>query len=199
MKDKLSALLDGDLDEHTSRVVLDAVCRDQRKRKDWDAYCLIGDTLRSEGQVSRDFISRVMAELDAEPTVLAPRTGTADGLRTGSQGQAAANEKRFWAAMMPVAASVMGVAAVGWVAHTLYAPQAGPDMMTVAGSNPPAATVRVAEMPQAPIVPVAAATDRDAMNRQYVFVHQATTGGGPIPGVVQYVRTVSDARGDGRQ
>ncbi len=186
MKDRLSALLDGDLDEHAMHPVLDGLRRDPKLRKDWDAYCLIGDLIRGERPASSGFVGRVMAELDAEPTLLAPAP-TADG----------ALQQRAWQSVMPIAASVMGVAAVGLVAATLYSQDA-----TVA---PKVAMQRVAT---ASVVasPALVQVDRGALQvvgddpyREYVFAHQGVSAGGPMPAAVQYVRTVSDQReGAGR-
>lgn len=186
MKDKLSALLDGDLDEPSSRITLDALSRDPALRRDWDAYCLIGDMLRQEGLCTPGFTERVMAGIDAEVTLPVAKTA-AVGNRN-----AAANQRRFWQLAMPVAASVMGVVAVGLVAKTLYLPTGA--AITTAEATLPAA-VQLAES-SAAAMPV---VDRDAMNRQFVFMHQSTTGGGPISGAVQYIRTVSDVRGEVRQ
>jgi len=48
MKDKVSALLDGDLDDQGMCSVIDAMRRDGSLRAQWGAYCLIGDTLRGD-------------------------------------------------------------------------------------------------------------------------------------------------------
>lgn len=186
MKEKLSALLDGDLEEHSVRTTLEGLRRDGTLRKDWEAYCLIGDALRGECAVAPDFVSRVMASIESEPTVIAP-------------GSAAAMQRRrsVWQALLPVAASVMGVAAVGWVASALYSGEKS--------ATPVVAVQRLASTPIAsaavPAATVRAPVEADAedRHREYVFAHQAMTAGGPIPGVVQYVRTVSDSRQDARQ
>ena len=175
MKDKVSALLDGDLDEQATRRVFDDLKRDPDLRRDWEAYCLIGDVLRGDREGSDDFVSRVMANLDAEPTVLAPRAAPASATR------------RVWQSLMPIAASVMGVAAVGLVAATLYKQDAAAPQM-LAGA--PAVKVVSAA---AAVRPVGQAAGDDAM-REYVFAHQGLSRGGPLPAGVQYVRTVSDQR-----
>jgi len=72
MKDKVSALFDGDLDDQGMRAVFDGMRKDASLRKEWDTYCLIGDTLRGDSAGSSDFVSRVMVSLDDEPTLLAP-------------------------------------------------------------------------------------------------------------------------------
>lgn len=178
MKDKLSALLDGDLDEQSMRPVFDAIRRDRSLRTDWEAYCIIGDVLRGVGDSPPGLVARVMTEIESEPTVLAPRAAVAQPER--------------WRSLMPLAASVMGVAAVGWVAYTLYAqPDRTAPLASVDGSIQPVASV------SAPVRTVAdvPAIDR---RREYVFAHQAMTAGGPLSGVIQHVRTVSDVSDAGR-
>ena len=109
MKERVSALLDDALDEEASSRLFESIKRDAGLRRDWESYCLIGDVLREDTPLSTDFTSKVMANLSDEVTVLAP-------VRRESAG---------WAhKLMPIAASVMGVAAVAWVAMTLNGPGA---------------------------------------------------------------------------
>lgn len=178
MKDKLSALLDGDLDEQATRAVFDGLKRDPDLRRDWEAYCLIGDVLRGDRGGSERFVARVMANLDAEPTVLAPRAMPALGTR-----------QRMLQSLMPIAASVMGVAAVGLVAATLYKQDASAPQFA---ASAPAAKVVSASAP-VQVQPVARPGEDNAL-REYVFAHQGLSRGGPLPAGVQYVRTVSDQR-----
>ena len=183
MKDKLSALIDGDLDEQSMRPVFERLRRDEAFRKDWEAYCLIGDVIRGDRAGSGDFVGRVMAGLDAEPTVFAPAASRASSARRSA-----------WQALLPIAASVMGVAAVGLVAATLYSQD----------TTAPAAVAvqRIAVQPLVasttarPAVPAAQGQPAgDDPMREYVFAHQGVSGG-PMPAAVQYVRTVS-APGEG--
>lgn len=183
MKDELSALLDGDLDEMSARPLFESIRHDPALVEKWNSYCLIGDALRGDIQGSAELSARVMARIRSEPTVLAPPA-------TSSSAQPAPG----WRVAMPIAASVMGVAAVGLVAFTLY-PQ-GDDQLRHAAVPAAAQAVGLASVRN--VVPVAL-PDRDDAHRKYVFVHQAMSGGGPIPGAVQYVRTVSEARGDVRR
>jgi sigma-E factor negative regulatory protein RseA len=71
MKERVSALLDGALDEEASSRLFESIKRDAGLRRDWESYCLIGDVLR-EDTLSTDFTSKVMASLSDEVTVLAP-------------------------------------------------------------------------------------------------------------------------------
>ena len=71
MREKLSALVDGelrsgDLDTHLGRMRTD-----RELRGAWSTYHLIGDALR--GHFGPEIIERVAARLRDEPTVLAPR------------------------------------------------------------------------------------------------------------------------------
>lgn len=169
MKERVSALLDGALDDDASARVFESIKRDAGLCEDWERYCLIGDVLRDESSLSAGFTDKVMASLDGEPTVLAP----------------VRRERSAWAArLMPIAASVMGVAAVGWVALTLNGP--GPEVQRLASARPAAVVA-------APVERVALAP-AEASEREYLFAHQAMAPAAGMPGVAHYVRTVSDTR-----
>ncbi|MCK2094493.1 sigma-E factor negative regulatory protein [Thauera aromatica] len=182
MKDTVSALLDGELEDHAIAPVFEKLRRDPELRKEWDAYCMIGDALRGEHDCLPDFAERVMANLDREPVVFTPAAAS-----VGSARRAA------WSSMLPVAASVMGVAAVGLVAATLY-------------SRDDAAVARLAAVPApAQITKLTAGQGAlpravgDDPLREYVFAHRGISGGGPVPAGLQYVRSVSEQRqGAGR-
>src|SRR5881396_1751777 len=71
MKEKLSALIDGELQSDSLHAHLGRLRADPDLRGAWDTYHLIGDALR--GQISPGIADRVVARLREEPTVLAPR------------------------------------------------------------------------------------------------------------------------------
>jgi sigma-E factor negative regulatory protein RseA len=100
MKEKLSALVDGELEDevqaHLGRLRTDAELRNA-----WDMYHLIGDCLR--GHSSPEIAPRVIARLRDEPTVLAPPRGRSAARRIGWYG-------------MYAAASMAAVAVVAWTA-----------------------------------------------------------------------------------
>lgn len=180
MKEKVSALLDGALDEAASVRMLDSLKRDGGLRREWDHYSLIGDVLRDEPVMSADFTSRLMLRLDDEPTVLAPvrvepRTGWI---------------RHF----MPIAASVMGVAAVGWVAMTLNAP--GTASAPLAALKKPVPAVAVADAATSARL---AAASAEPSEREYLIAHQAMAPSAAMPGVAMYVRSVSDTRAAGER
>lgn len=177
MKDKVSALLDGDLDDPGMRSVFDVMRRDGSLRAEWDTYCLIGDALRGDRAGTADFVSRVMAGLDDEPTVLAPR-----------RAPATAAERSLTQRLLPLAASVMGVAAVGLVAASLYRQEAPAPQLAAGGPQ-------VQLVTSTGVLPVAAPAS-DPM-REYLLAHQGLSRSGPMPAGMQYVRTVADTREGG--
>ena len=173
MKEKVSALLDGALDEAASARMLDSLKRDGGLRREWDHYSLIGDVLRDEPVMSADFTSRLMLRLDDEPIVLAP---------------ARVEPRSGWARhFMPIAASVMGVAAVGWVAMTLNAP--GSASAPLAALKKPVPAVAVADASKSARLVAA-----EPSEREYLIAHQAMAPSAAMPGVALYVRSVSDTR-----
>lgn len=174
MTEKLSALLDGHIDdEGAGRTMFETLRQDREMREKWGTYCLIGDALRGEAQGAPDLASKVLARLEGEPTVLAPVGRPSGGARSA----------RLSRVMLPVAASVMGVSAVGWVVQAMQ--PSAPPVSVAAKAAGKGATVVAAALPN----PVA----EDPL-RSYVFAHQALAGGSPIPGVAQYVRTVTEVR-----
>jgi len=175
MNEKLSALMDGDLDNQSVRLMVSRLNHEESLKENWGVYCLIGDVLRGDQQGAPDMVARVMAGLDDEPTVLAPRALPAE-----------ASRRAAWSSLLPIAASVMGVAAVGLVAATMYTGDAGRG-----GVTPIAALPRVVTTAPVQTVSVPASNATDPLHREYLFVHQASTGAGPMPGALQYVRTVS--------
>ncbi len=175
MKEKVSALLDGALDEAASARMLDSLKRDAGLRREWDHYSLIGDVLRDEPVMSADFTSRLMLRLDDEPTVLAP-------VRVESRGG--------WVRhFMPIAASVMGVAAVGWVAMTLNGP--GVASAPLAALKKPVPAVAVVDAATSARL---ATVSAEPSEREYLIAHQAMAPSAAMPGVAMYVRSVSDTR-----
>lgn len=181
MKEKVSALLDGALDEAASVRMLDSLKRDAGLRREWERYSLIGDVLRDEPVLSADFTGRLMLQLDSEPTILAP---------------ARAESRSGWAGhFMPIAASVMGVAAVGWVAMTLNS--SGPDVAQLAALKKPQPVV--ASVADSSASARLAAASAEPTVREYLIAHQAMAPSAAMPGVALYVRSVSDTRAAGER
>jgi sigma-E factor negative regulatory protein RseA len=104
MKDRISALMDGELDERAAEETLKALGRGEGVET-WRTYHLIGDAMRETGPLSAAFSERTLARIAVEPTILAPGR--------------IAREPRKWVALS-AAASLAAVALVGWLA---FAPQ----------------------------------------------------------------------------
>jgi len=99
MKDRISALMDGELDDKAAGLALDALASEGEARDTWRTYHLISDALGKSRMLSDGFSERVAAALAKEPTVLAPR-------------RRPAAEPRRWVAL---AAGVAAVSLVGWL------------------------------------------------------------------------------------
>ena len=128
MKDRISELMDGELDDRSAAQVIEALAGGRQAegeaREAWRTYHLISDALGKSRMLSEGFSERVAAALAAEPTVLAPR-------RLG-----APREPRRWVAL---AAGVAAVSLVGWLG---FAPQqAFSPRMSLVGMAPYVRTV----------------------------------------------------------
>ncbi|HUQ74802.1 MAG TPA: sigma-E factor negative regulatory protein [Burkholderiales bacterium] len=108
MKEQVSALMDGELDEHVAGEAISTLRGEGEAFQAWRTYHLIGDAMRDSRLLSPGFTGRVAQRLAAEPTVLAPAN-----LRR-------APVQRF---ALAAAASLAAVALVGWLA---FAPQPQP-------------------------------------------------------------------------
>ncbi len=100
MKEKLSAIIDGELEGDIS-THLNQLRSDVELRDAWDTYHLIGDALR--GHNCPEIAPRVISRLREEPTVLAPPRTRSTARRIGWYG-------------MYAAASAAAVAVVVWTA-----------------------------------------------------------------------------------
>lgn len=170
--EKLSALMDGEVDDHAMDAELGRLNRDPELREAWDTFHLIGDALRGQAHLSARFAEQVKRRLATEPTVVAPRRRTASRLMTRIA--------------LPIAASICGIALVAWLA--LYNNTFVGTAPMVADQRPPAA------LQQAP-QQAAAAPEGSPMN-EYLLAHQQFSPSTAL-GMVSYVRTVS-ARSENR-
>lgn len=161
--------------------LIDRLGEDSELREKWQAYCLIGDALRGEPALGRSVAARVMSVLENEPTVLAPVR-----VRHKPSHRGALLDRA-----LPIAASLMGVAAVGWVAMTLSETR-------ISESSAVAPVAALKQLP-ASIERVSADPAPIDLHREYVFIHQASSRNGPIPSVAQYVRSVSELQSGGNR
>jgi sigma-E factor negative regulatory protein RseA len=107
MKDQLSALMDGELDIQDSAHLITSAKMGGELKNCWANYHLIGDAMRGDVNIHHDFSNRVMAALEAEPTVLA--SNQAATAQYASKKPAYKQSTKLWS----VAASVAAVMFVG--------------------------------------------------------------------------------------
>lgn len=105
MDEKLSTLIDGELDAEAAAAMLAAVRNNAQAQADWQTYHLIGDAMRGEPRLANDMTAAIAHRLAAEPTALAPRRRATPSF----VGRHA----------MPLAASVAAVGFVGFAAWQL--------------------------------------------------------------------------------
>lgn len=176
MMERLSALMDGELDDHEVAGELARIKGDSERQATWAAYHLIGDSIRGQGVLADDFTERVCARLNSEPTVLAPQRSAHRTTRRVA---------------LSLAASLCGVAVVAWLALSNN-PVVSPDAGEVSPSLVQATPQMTETTPQ--VVEVADASDSDAMS-EYLMAHQQFSPSTAMQGVVPYVRTVSATDG----
>ena len=159
MKNELSSMLDNELDADRYPLLLQALRSQAELRATLDSYLLVGDALRGSAGLSTNLTDSVMAKLDKEPTILAPsRKNTAGAMRN----------------FAALAASLTGVAVVGWLAF-VPATQTTP--------LPPVAKIAKPE--------VVATSER---MQEYLMAHQAYSPSSRIQGGASYIRTISTSR-----
>lgn len=75
--DKISALMDGELDTSEREVAIDILLQEPTAREHWQRHHLISDTLRRHlpRTLDQDLAASVMAAIKDEPTILAPAQG----------------------------------------------------------------------------------------------------------------------------
>jgi sigma-E factor negative regulatory protein RseA len=163
MKDRISALMDGALDDKSAAELISNLARDGEGAEAWQTYHLIGDAMRGTAPLAEDFAARVAWKLADEPTVLAPR--------------APQPEPRRWYALS-AAASLAAVALVGWLAFAPQ-PEVAPTQAPVAQAQP---------MPESKpnIVPMPTAAN------DYLLAHQGFSPRVSLQGMAPYVRTVAE-------
>jgi sigma-E factor negative regulatory protein RseA len=178
--ERLSALMDDELDEHAIDGELDRMKSDPQREEAWATYHMIGDALRGQIDPVQGIDERVHIMLADEPTVLAPRTR-----RTNRFTQRV---------VLPLAASVCGIAVVAWLAlsnNSAISPANNTRSADVLATAP-----EVVQQSNETIAAVSESTGSAADDMSaYLMAHQQFSPSTAMQGVVPYVRTVSS--GDG--
>jgi hypothetical protein len=178
MKDDVSALFDGELDKGKASAVLEQATTLPL----WREYALISDVLHKAAPLETDVLSRVLRQLENEPTpehaCAAPHTQPRAEVVPFPNPPPALARTRFpvWA----MAASAVGMVLTGWLALQALDPR--PHTQYVPGAAP---------LASAPTPPPREDTAFIQAHRDYFLAHQAMAGAGPLSSGVQYVRTMA--------
>ncbi|QLG87967.1 sigma-E factor negative regulatory protein [Chitinibacter bivalviorum] len=118
MNEKLSALMDNELDPAQWGEVLDALKSNPVLQQQWHDWHMSKDVLQGNPSLSSDFMAKFSARLAAEPIVLAPN-------------RLPAPKTKRWMVPMAAAASVAFVGLAVWQFTFHAAPAAQPQMASV--------------------------------------------------------------------
>jgi sigma-E factor negative regulatory protein RseA len=169
--EKISQLMDGELEGRECDLELKRLKADGALTQSWAAYHLIGDVLRHEACINVDLARRVHERLEKEPTVIAPHT------------RFAARVVRY---TLPMAATVAGIAVVGWLALSFRPEIESTGIMT---AKAPQAVVQAP--PPKPVVERTVLSANGQMN-DYLLAHQEFSPSSDLQGLAPYIRTVSN-------
>jgi len=173
---ELSAFFDGECETAAARRLARRLTEDDALRSDWRVYALIGDHLRGEAGAGAGIASGVMSRLQDEPVVLAPRP------LAGRRSQS----------LMALAASVAGVAVVGWLAWTDPSMSVAPAEQFAAPVPPPSTfsnPTQIAAGKQ--VMPASTLAEID----EYLLAHHMQASGVRLGDGTERVRTVSHVVG----
>jgi len=148
--ERLSSLIDGELDDTQQRHAMDTLGSDAEARDRWERFHLASDALHGNlpDAIDPRFASRVMAAIEDEPTILAPPPPRKSSVSTAHARTPSSFSKRF--AGLAVAASVAAIAVMG-VESLYHNDPAVPLNQQVAENNTPqSGFVRLAKQPSPP-------------------------------------------------
>jgi sigma-E factor negative regulatory protein RseA len=124
MKERVSVLMDGELDDKSAAAAIQSLANEREARDAWRSYHLIGDLMRGSAPLSEGFAARITWKLAEQPTVLAPGR-----IRP---------QPRRWFTVSAAAASLAAVALVAWLA---FAPQPQAPAAPLAQAKPEAPAI----------------------------------------------------------
>jgi sigma-E factor negative regulatory protein RseA len=109
MSEQISALMDEEIAVDDAAHLISSMQSSKQAAEAWSQYNLIGDVMRGNQLLSKDFKQNLMLKLDQEPTILAPKS-----VQVKADQLAAAKDRI--PAKWSIAASVAAVMVVGWMA-----------------------------------------------------------------------------------
>jgi sigma-E factor negative regulatory protein RseA len=171
--DRISALMDGELDSAEAEREIGRLKTDVESRERWESFHVVGDALRGDPVLSAGFSNELSKRLVQEPTVLAPRSRSRQA-------------RRFTTYALSAAASISAMALVAWVA--VY--QTGQGGLIADSGGKGNATPVVAALP--------ASASSDGLMNEYLLAHQGFSPSTAIQGLAPYIRSVSTTHEEGR-
>jgi negative regulator of sigma E activity len=176
--ERISILLDGEMDRAEAIAAIAALCADPALRRYWHELHRVGDALRSHEVAASDseaFCARVAAVISAEPTVLAPRAA-----------HASSAARRYWMPGLAVAASA---AAVAFIAVPLMR---APETVSIAKNATPAQLSTVDVGAQKSLPTIANARGLNPSFSPYLAAHRELTSNSVVPRAAVYLRSGED-------
>jgi sigma-E factor negative regulatory protein RseA len=170
MNPEISALMDGELEQHAAKTLITQLQSDKALQQSWSVYHQIGDCLRREHMHDDALTSKIFAGLQAEPTILAPRPRTAGFAPIIATA---------------MAASLATVAVVSWLGY--QSSQAPVTVVAKAVSQPAPDTTKVVQLKSSvesvALLPnVSPVVISPNQVQDYLFAHQEFS---PAAGVMQ--------------
>lgn len=172
---EVSALLDGELEPHEFSPTLDRLACDEELRASWGCYVLIGHQLRQDYRETSDMSANVMAKIREEPVVLAPRN---------------LQMARSHHPLLALAASVAGVAVVGWLALSGNIGSGKPDSRIAAVLPAPTVEPLAASQPQKGEQAVSITPSSGDLS-EYLLAHHTQASAFRFGDNAGHIRTVS--------
>lgn len=168
LREKLSALVDGELDDADSVHVLDRIAREPALKALWERYHLVSDVLRNHlpALTSVDLVDKVRQAVQDEPVSIRPRRRPHRAILKQVAGFA-------------LAASVAVVAVLGF--RGMGRPESTPAVETVAQTRAPVSGVERTGLRR---------PDVEQRLDAYMVNHSEYTGS-PLRGMMPYARIVA--------
>lgn len=175
--EKVSAFMDGEAAQVEVQQTIVRLKQNNELSEAWETFHLIGDALRGDPGLSKDFTARFHARMEQEPTQLAPRVTLRKTLNYA----------------LSAAASLCAIAVVAALVFTDNPLR--PQVQIATSPAPATPAVALTSDPQARPV---AATKPGKVN-EYLMAHQEFSPSTAFQGLAPYVRTVAETHeGSGR-
>lgn len=187
MEDKISALMDGELETEDAANILVQFGTTNQFRNEWTIYHMISDAIGQPGQTGSmpaDISRRVSTRLESEPAATRPASESTASVVTQLWPAPRQKMKAY-----AVAASITAAAVVGWM--NLQVTEQ-PAQIVADNSSPSPVPAPAAALPVIPVASVSAPAPVHIDD--YLLAHRAFSPGTAMPGAVPYVRAVAESR-----